>query len=127
MKTYEELRAEWDAREAEDKAYLAELGIEWPRCGFWVGKGWRPLVHETLVKLIAEGWDRQLSQVKQKFGLLRIYLGAHSHTVVLDDILREAERLSGEICEGCGLEREVKGQISGRAHCNACKALPFVP
>ena len=124
-KTYEELKRERDEREARDKAYLAEMGIEWPRCGFWVDRGWRALVDETLKKMIAAGWDRSLSQVKQKFCELRIYVGTVPRDPAITAIIDEATKRSHEICEGCGLEREAKGIQMGRAYCNACKAKPI--
>lgn len=117
-KTYEEYKAEHDARVKRDTEYLAALGIEWPRCGFWVDEGWRKIVDDALKELIAAGWNKKLDQVKQKFCGLRIYI--NDFNPVLRPIIDRAEELSFKTCEGCGAEREKKGVKMGRAYCNAC-------
>jgi hypothetical protein len=118
---WEKIDRERQERQTRDRAELAQMGIEWPRCGFWVDEGWRPLVMQTLKDLIAAGWDKRLAQVKQKFCGLRIYLEPPAGDR-LREIVDRAEAASYEICEGCGLEREEKGLKWGRAYCNACEA-----
>lgn len=80
--------------------FLRERQISPPRCGFWVGRGWLPIVFAALDKMIAAGWDRELYQVKQKFGGLRIYIGAASDEV--SGIIRDAERQCAATCEASG-------------------------
>ena len=121
---WKKIEQERQERDARDRAELAELGIDYPRCGFWVDDGWRPTVIEALKKLIAAGWDRKLEQVKQKFCGLRIYLGHEQvRTPEFRKIIGEAEAICDGLCENCGLEREEKGQGWGRAYCNACHKL----
>ena len=70
-----------------------------------VGKGWHGLVQAALLVLAAAGYEP--TQIKEKFGLLRIYFARkHDNTsLVLENVYRvlEAlESLSGFVCEQCG-------------------------
>lgn len=66
-----------------------------------VGDGWVDKILEPLAtKLIELGWDRDLHQVKEKFGGLRFYTGPT--TKAMDDLIDEAEKLSYKTCETCG-------------------------
>jgi hypothetical protein len=73
---------------------------------FSVGVGWYPLIKDLITDLIELGWDKQICQVKEKFGGLRFYINAAS-----DDVhkrIREATELSYETCETCGEKGELK-------------------
>ena len=65
-----------------------------------VGVGWHPLVRTLIVDLFAAGWDGQLTQIKEKFGGLRFYIGSGSEEV--HALTRKAEDDSFRICEQCG-------------------------
>lgn len=65
-----------------------------------VGPGWVPILDELAEKLVALGWDRQVDQIKEKFGTLRFYTGVL--TPEMDKLITEAETKSGETCEFCG-------------------------
>lgn len=67
---------------------------------FEVNDGWYPLLKELIEKLIEKGWDRQLCQVKEKFGGLRFYINSASDEC--HDLISEYENLSYETCEVCG-------------------------
>ena len=71
--------------------------------GFEIGKGWMPLV-EPIIKKIQElnqqGIDIQITQIKEKFGELCVYLSAY--TEELEQMIRDAEKKSIHICENCG-------------------------
>jgi hypothetical protein len=67
---------------------------------FDIDEGWYPLVKELIVDLINLNWDKQVCQVKEKFGGLRFYINGGS-----DDIFKritKAENDSYEICEVTG-------------------------
>ena len=108
---------------------LSRHGIAPPRCGFYVGPGWLPIVDRALGRLVEAGWDRGLEQVKQKFCQLRIYLSCSLGYVEdgkwypndLGKIVNEAADECDRVCEVCGGERESKGGGWGLAACNACK------
>lgn len=63
-------------------------------------KGWAKLLDETLKNLFDSGWDGHFSQIKQKFGGLRIYISGLNP--VQQDIVSGAEKASYTICEFCG-------------------------
>ena len=74
-----------------------------------VDEGWYPMIKELIVDLIALGWDKQVCQVKEKFGGLRFYINSGS-----DEIFKritEAENQSYEICERCGKPGELRRDI----------------
>jgi hypothetical protein len=67
---------------------------------FDIDEGWYLLVKELIVDLINLNWDKQVCQVKEKFGGLRFYINGGS-----DDIFKritKAENDSYEICEVTG-------------------------
>ena len=67
------------------------------------GKGWHGLVKHVLDNL-SEGCYP--SQIKEKFGLLRIYLRCGTDEDYA--LVREAEKQSATICENCGAPGEVR-------------------
>jgi hypothetical protein len=74
---------------------------------FSVGPGWYGLLKKLIEESIAAGWDRQICQVKEKFGGLRFYINGASTEV--HDIISKYENLSYEICEECGEPGTVRG------------------
>lgn len=73
---------------------------------FSVSDGWLPLIQELIEKAIAAGWDKQICQVKEKFGGLRFYTNGSNDEVF--EILREYESKSYHICEECGQRGELR-------------------
>lgn len=65
-----------------------------------VGEGWHPLLDELHEELVKADPEYQTFQVKEKFGLLRVYLSGHSEAV--QELLWAFEKKSGAICEACG-------------------------
>lgn len=65
-----------------------------------VGPGWIPILDILAESLIALGWDRSVSQIKEKFGTLRFY--ANNTTEQMDYLIHDAELASAETCEFCG-------------------------
>lgn len=78
--------------------------------GFECGDGWFNLILELSEKLEAiisslpedKRSNFKVSQVKEKFGTLRFYMFAE--TDEMSDLISEAEKKSGKICEKCGSE-----------------------
>ena len=66
-----------------------------------VGPGWLPIVEDLIVKLIDNGWNKELWQVKEKFGALRFYGNVDTQ---LQPLVWEAERKASQTCEVCGKE-----------------------
>jgi hypothetical protein len=74
---------------------------------FSIDNGWLGIVQRLIVDLIELGWDKQICQVKEKFGGLRFYPNATS-----DDMwnrIRLAEDASYLTCEKCGELGELRG------------------
>lgn len=69
-----------------------------------IDAGWVDLVIEAFDELIKVGWNRQLSQVKQKFGMLRIYLASQGGRDMTDmrGVIEKYETKSASVCEKCG-------------------------
>lgn len=62
--------------------------------------GWLQLIKNCIEELIAIGWDKEICQIKEKFGGLRFYtngLTDEGHAIV-----SKYEDLSYETCEVCG-------------------------
>jgi hypothetical protein len=64
-----------------------------------VGDGWVPILQSLAADLVAMGWDRQVLQIKEKFGGLRFYF---SGTDEMHERVRVAEAQAEVTCEGCG-------------------------
>lgn len=76
---------------------------------FDVGDGWLPLLKELIEDLIELGWDKETTQVKEKFGGLRFYINSGSKEI--HDRILKAEKDSYHICEKCGQEGQLRGDI----------------
>lgn len=74
------------------------------------GEGWWNLIVETLERIwnVVEGCVEEetpfVSQIKEKFGQLRIYMDncRGSHATCIRELLHVATERSGKICEECG-------------------------
>jgi len=90
---------------------------------FDIDDGWLPLVKELISKLIALGWDKQLSQVKEKWGGLRFYINSGSDEV--HALILEYENKSGHICEMCGEPGKTGKTNTGwiKTLCSNCEKL----
>lgn len=108
------------ASRIEKELMLSTRNIRYPYCGFDIGDGWYPSVVAALDKMIAAGWDKDLAQIKQKFGGLRIYIGQATDDVY--QIIHGAEALCDTLCEGCGKPHGLKVPLSGMAYCEPCAA-----
>ena len=79
-------------------------------CDFFdVQVGWYPLIKNLINELIYLGWDKQVTQVKEKFGGLRFYINGGSDEMY--NKITEAEKLSHETCELCGEKGELRTKI----------------
>lgn len=79
-------------------------------CGFFdCYNGWFPLIKELIEDLIALGWDKQICQVKEKFGGLRFYINSGSNEIY--DRISKAEKDSYNICEKCGEPGKLRNDI----------------
>lgn len=85
-----------------------------------VGHGWHGLVDELFD--FAEKENFQVTQIKEKYGSLRIYADFLSEEQ--DKVLNELENRSFTMCEGCGVPakaKTVRGWIS--VLCDQCRKI----
>lgn len=85
-----------------------------------VGDGWLPILDRLATDLIAMGWDRDLHQVKEKFGGLRFYIGAS--TKEMEDRIDQAEREASKTCENCGAPGKTQGPGWLLTLCDTCQS-----
>jgi len=72
--------------------------------------GWYDLIDETLAKIKEKNEDVKVTQIKEKYGGLRVYISKGNDAIF--DIIHEAEEKSASICEKCGskdAERRSRG------------------
>ena len=84
-----------------------------------VGDGWIPIIDRLAEDLVRMGWDRDLHQIKEKFGTLRFYVG-HATEEMMQRIA-QAEDESGVTCEECGKPGETKGPGWIKTLCEDCR------
>lgn len=76
---------------------------------FECNEGWYPLIQKLIEDLIELGWDKQITQVKEKFGGLRFYINSGSNDI--HNRISEAEKESYRVCETCGKEGTLRNDI----------------
>lgn len=89
-----------------------------PGCGILINKGWLPLLEAVASQLQKHidsyksrypngptSWPR-ISQVKEKFGSLRIYRERGYINLQIDDVINTVTFLSDRTCEYCGCPGE---------------------
>jgi hypothetical protein len=86
-----------------------------------VGPGWVPILDRLAEDLIKLGWDRDLAQVKEKFGTLRFYV--NRSTKEMDERINQAESESEKTCETCGKPGSVRGEGWVVAICDECEVI----
>jgi hypothetical protein len=91
--------------------------------GFMCGPGWHPLIYETLdtIQSIADrdGLDLEITEIKEKFGELRIYMS--SYIPEIEEIIATATAKSRRMCEECGRPGEITNRSGWlMTHCEVC-------
>ena len=76
---------------------------------FECNSGWYPLLKDLIVDLIGLGWDKQICQVKEKFGGLRFYIYEGSDEIHAR--ISKAENQSYEICEVTGKPGQLRTDL----------------
>ena len=84
-----------------------------------VGPGWIGILDRLATDLIDMGWDRDLHQVKEKFGGLRFYIGAS--TPEMQGRIEAAEKESYCTCEDCGAPGKAEGPGWIKTLCTGCR------
>lgn len=74
---------------------------------FSVSDGWLGIIKRLIEDLIELGWDKEICQVKEKFGGLRFYINTGSEAIW--QRIQLAESSSYITCEKCGELGQVRG------------------
>lgn len=74
---------------------------------FSIGAGWYGIVKRLIEDLIELGWNKEICQVKEKFGSLRFYISS-GNTEIFNRI-HVAEAESCVTCERCGTAGQLRG------------------
>jgi hypothetical protein len=92
--------------------------------GFDCGNGWLGIIDEVSAKIekvnqgLPEGQRIEATQVKEKFGGLRIY--ASGYTEETGRLIAEAENKSFNTCEACGNPGSLRDEGWLYTRCDAC-------
>ena len=76
---------------------------------FEVEEGWYPLIKDLITDLINLGWNKEITQVKEKWGTLRFYINEGT-----DDIHRRIANTENEsyiICEATGQPGKLRNDL----------------
>ena len=84
-----------------DRPKIMSHGI----CG--CGNGWYGIIKRLIEDLIELGWDKQICQIKEKFGGLRFYINSGSEDI--HKRIKLAADASYITCEKCGELGETRG------------------
>ncbi len=99
--------------------YLPSIKLTADFCS--IGEGWLQIIHDLVRDLIKLGWDRDIHQIKEKFGGLRFYIG--TGTDAMHDRISVAEAESFKTCEGCGTTENVESKGDWiTTQCAPCRA-----
>lgn len=80
---------------------------------FSVGNGWLGIIQSLIEVLIKLGWNKEIIQVKEKFGGLRFYVNNLPDNAIF--FITESEKKSYNSCEVCGElaeQHKIKGWIN---------------
>jgi len=77
---------------------------------FAVREGWFQLIKDLIADLIELGWNKEVCQVKEKFGGLRFYINDGNDE--MHDRVHKAETESCTICEITGKPGKLRTDIS---------------
>jgi hypothetical protein len=108
----------------KDFSYMFKADKNSPMGWFGIecGRGWNDLIYEMCseIKKADKRKNIKFAQIKEKFGLLRVYIDS-STSKIYPVIIEKYERKSATICEKCGEKgktRNVNGWLT--TLCNQC-------
>lgn len=76
---------------------------------FEVEEGWYPLIKDLITDLINLGWNKEITQVKEKWGTLRFYINEGNKEIFKR--IDKAEEESENTCEITGKVGELRTDI----------------
>jgi Fe2+ or Zn2+ uptake regulation protein len=90
--------------------------------GAYVGDGWQQILHELDEELRTVAPEYDALQVKEKFGLLRVYIhtGNSAAFDAAQKIVSKYESLSATVCESCGADGRLRDGGWVLTLCDTC-------
>jgi len=88
--------------------------------GIECDSGWFDVIYDTMVKLKELNFEGPFSQIKEKYGVLNIYVAGGALDLQWKAI-EAAEEKSETICEYCGKEGKLMGDFWLMTLCDDCK------
>lgn len=98
-----------------------------PNFYFECDEGWYDILEHVFKTLEQQNIKVEMTQIKEKFGALRVYIGFAKDMVehnMIEQLIDEAERKSETTCERCGKKgkiENIKGWYSCR--CKHCRIM----
>ena len=86
--------------------------------GFECGPGWKPLIEKVAQACEESEVDIYATQIKEKYGTLRIYTNGGTDEIF--DLIDEVEDESEKMCEVCGEAGQVVGTGWLKCRCQKC-------
>lgn len=83
------------------------------------GEGWSGLLADCIVELFNAGWNGEISQIKEKYGTLRFYVGASTNA--METIISKYEAVSAKTCEICARKGRMCGKGWWNTYCKSCE------
>ena len=84
----------------------------------WVGDGWLPILEDLIKDLISLGWNKEICDIKEKYGTLRFYINEGSNEI--HERISKAENLSASTCEACGKHGSIRTNGWWKTLCDDC-------
>lgn len=91
-------------------------------CGACVGIGWHHIIDRMITELVELEWNKDLHQIKEKFGGLRVYIGDENEAMA--EVICRAERYASVTCEACGDPGESRNTRWIKTLCDECNKTP---
>lgn len=90
-----------------------------------LSRGWFGLVKELVEDLLKLGWNREILQIKEKYGTLRFYITQRDEPLLAR--IGAAREHSAEVCEVCGKGGELRTAAAGwyATRCDSCWPQPL--
>lgn len=118
-----ELVRERDAAERAERGqtglYVKDAPYDWVYC---VGPGWRGILERLFRDLETLGFEGEVTQVKEKYGTLRVYVSGvtEANYEAVWDRINAAEKESESVCEDCGAPGKRRSGGWLRTLCGGC-------
>lgn len=89
------MRPRWQGQEPRELTFDEVMRM--------VPNGWESILRDGFEKMFNLGWDGNISQIKEKFGTLRLYTECPAQIDdAIEDVIAEMEQKTSKVCNQCG-------------------------